>query len=60
MDANPDAGGLRDPDSLFNRLLKSHRELVKAVEEVLGEDGIQPFTITLKVDGQKPVYTGLY
>lgn len=45
---------LLSADSTFLKLRRAHRELVRAVEEVLGEEGKkQPLTITLLVEGER-------
>lgn len=61
MEANPEAGLLKDPSSLYRRLTGSYKALVQAVSEVLAGKGgdtarRESFTLVITVDGDKRVF----
>jgi len=55
LEANPQAGELT-PDGFYRRFISAHRTLIAGMEMVLGDDAIEPFTITIKVEGKNKVY----
>ena len=56
MEAVPEDGNPSDRDGFYRRLIDSQRNLIGCVEKVLGDDAVEPFTITINVNGKNRVY----
>ncbi len=55
LEANPEDGDVR-PGGFYRRFLNAHKTIIGCVTKILGDDAIEPFTITIKVEGKKKVY----
>ena len=40
----------------YLKFIRLQKELVGVVQDLLGDDGIEPFKITINVNGKKPIY----
>ena len=56
MGEHPESGAIKDPNCLFNKLRAAQRELVHVVSKFIGDDAIEPFAITIKVEGHEKIY----
>lgn len=56
MKAHPEDGNPSDREGFYRRFMTDQRSLIACVEKILGDDAIEPFTITIKVEGKKKIY----
>lgn len=56
MEENPEDGNPSDREGFYRRFLSTQRGLIRCVEKILGDDAVEPFTITIKVEGHNKVY----
>jgi len=56
MKKHPEDANPSDREGFYRLSMADQRSLIRCVEKILGDDAIEPFTITIKVEGKNKVY----
>ena len=56
MEEHPEDGNPSDREGFYRRFMTDQRSLIACVEKILGDDTDGPFTITIKVEGERKKY----
>lgn len=56
LEANPEAGLVKDPNCLYRKLRNAQKDIINCVSEIVGGEADEPFTITIKVEGKPRKY----
>lgn len=51
MEEHPEAGNVKDPESLYRKFRTSMDEFLSCIAKMYGEESDRPHTVTIKVEG---------